>query len=78
MEHATNIKNEDGTSVFTVIMYKRWLVPIPAECNEFVVVDDPIFPSEELPKGAEGAACSVGKSPEPTACVTPTHTNQPS
>lgn len=43
-------------------------------CNEVVVADDPMFPSDELPKGADGAACSVGKRPEPTPWATPTHT----
>lgn len=43
-------------------------------CNEVVVADDPIFPSDELPKGADGAACNVGNRPEPTPWATPTHT----
>lgn len=43
-------------------------------CNEVVVADDPILPSDELPKGAaDGAACSVGNRPEPTPWATPTH-----
>lgn len=43
-------------------------------CNEVVVADDPMFPSDELPNGADGAACSVGKRPEPTPWATPTCT----
>lgn len=43
-------------------------------CNEVVVADDPILPSDELPKGAaDGAACSAGNRPEPTPWATPTH-----
>lgn len=45
------------------------VVPV---CKEVVVAEDPMLPKEELPNGADGAACSVGKSPEPTPWATPT------
>lgn len=44
------------------------VVPV---CNEVVVADEPMFPKEEPPNGADGAACKVGKRPEPTPWATP-------
>lgn len=47
----------------------RKLVPV---CKDVLVADDPIFPKDELPNGADGgAACKVGKRPEPTPWATP-------
>lgn len=48
-----------------------WIkTPVPV-CSEVVVAEDPKLLSEELPKGAEGGACSVGNKPEPTPWATP-------
>lgn len=47
----------------------RLVIPV---CRDVVVADEPIFPKDELPNGADGgAACNVGNSPEPTPCATP-------
>lgn len=47
-------------------------MPTLPEWRDEVVAVDPKFPSEELPKAADGgAAWSAGKSPEPTPCATP-------
>lgn len=41
------------------------LMKLPV-CNDVVVAEEPMFPNDELPNGADGGACSVGNSPEPT------------
>lgn len=62
-----------GLCRMTCCLLTFFCMKILPVCNEVVVADDPIFPRDELPNGADGAACSVGKRPEPTPWATPIH-----
>lgn len=79
--YITKTKNIHQNFLYTYVKAFMYLQMIGAQiipvCKDVLVADDPILPKDELPNGADGgAACKVGKRPEPTPWATPigTHT----